>query len=99
MSRLTFMTDCETAIQAISEEITYLKRLVASGKQLSADEVAWLSEVVDSAQSLRDALVSKSGPAPMPRWLQQTDTRNTSGQFGLTSFGKKQYRSAALKRS
>jgi len=80
MSRLSYLKGHEVATQTISEELDYLEGYLASGGEISSDDLQDLSKCLVQLKSILAGIEQKAAKAwqedqqPLPSWLQQKQT-------------------------
>lgn len=76
MSRLNHMQGHELAIQAVSQELNYLERFLASGGEIACDDVQDLGSCLKQLQQILDSFQQQAAGTwqedrePLPAWLQ-----------------------------
>ena len=75
MSRLNHMQGYELAIQAVSQELNYLDRYLASGGEIACDDLQDLGSCLEQLQQILDGFQQRAAGRwqedrePLPAWL------------------------------
>ena len=75
MSRLNHMQGYELAIQAVSQELNYLERYLASGSEIACDDLQDLGSCLERLQQIVDGFQQRAAgrwqedQEPLPAWL------------------------------